>query len=447
MGLFCSDGRGGWAAAALGLGYLFLRRGLSRRTLVAIAAVVVVALYCYSSYPAFRYQIDITFFPDEEYRKLMAEYGSGIAGVDDGARLMTWTHEAAKFVNAPIFGSGFYHRGRLSGLWTTGSHNFFLQMFLETGAVGGVLVLVILAQMWRQAGSAAAGEAGLTLPLKAALVAAVAGGMSGEYFYGGIVLLSLLLVYAPAGALPRSPSFPAGRRPVAAEDRAFAPDLPYQAGGPAPASSVLGRPRAGMQPERPIAGIALGCLRGDGPGDPGPPAVSGVRAERERDVEHKPCDATGTPPSDSVREIGGAADTGVLATIGWLLLPASALVSAHGQTSHAASADSDPCHPQVAYEGALVADAAIAAAVPGGRLSGWTITLAALNGGKSTTTDAVGPVRPRPTSGCFRTIQQQTAEVQASQQVAAARVASHVARRLGGSNTAAPADPEPVPSR
>ncbi len=46
-------------------------------------------------------------------------------------------HESAKFPKSPIFGTGFYHRGEKSGLWLTGSHNFWIQMFLETGLVGG----------------------------------------------------------------------------------------------------------------------------------------------------------------------------------------------------------------------------------------------------------------------------------------------------------------------
>ena len=41
------------------------------------------------------------------------------------------------------------------------------------------------------------------VPLKAALVAAIVGGMSETYFYGGMVSFSLLAVYAPTGALLR----------------------------------------------------------------------------------------------------------------------------------------------------------------------------------------------------------------------------------------------------
>ena len=86
------------------------------------------------------------------------------------------------------------------------SHNFFLQMFLETGVPGGLLVLAIFYGLWRQAGCPAARRRGLDVPAKAALLAAVAGGLGGEYFYGGIGLFTLLAVYAVGGSLAvRSP--------------------------------------------------------------------------------------------------------------------------------------------------------------------------------------------------------------------------------------------------
>ena len=76
-------------------------------------------------------------------------------------------------------------------------------MFLETGWVGGFLIVLAFRRMWLDAGSRGAERAGLTTGLRAALVAAAAGGMGGEYFYGGIGLLSLFVAYAPTGGLPR----------------------------------------------------------------------------------------------------------------------------------------------------------------------------------------------------------------------------------------------------
>jgi hypothetical protein len=38
----------------------------------------------------------------------------------------------------------------------------------------------------------------------AALVTALVGGMSGEYFYGGMTLFTFFVVYAPVGSVPLS---------------------------------------------------------------------------------------------------------------------------------------------------------------------------------------------------------------------------------------------------
>jgi hypothetical protein len=122
--------------------------------------------------------------------------------VDDGARFSTWVHEAPKLVNAPILGTGFYHRGGTSGLWDSGSHNFFLQMFLETGIVGGILMVSVFALTWRQAGLKTTSLNKISVATRAALITASVGGMSGEYFYGGVSVLVLFATFAIAGALP-----------------------------------------------------------------------------------------------------------------------------------------------------------------------------------------------------------------------------------------------------
>jgi hypothetical protein len=157
-------GRGGWVGLAAGLAYIFYKRTANLKILGVIALV----------------------------------------GVDDGARLSTWVEEAPKFVRAPLFGTGFYHRGGESGLWASGSHNFFIQMFLETGAVGGILVILFLSLAWQQAGGDASVRNKVHLATRAALVAAVVGGMSGEYYYGGIGVLVLLASQSLTGSLPTS---------------------------------------------------------------------------------------------------------------------------------------------------------------------------------------------------------------------------------------------------
>jgi hypothetical protein len=89
-------------------------------------------------------------------------------------------------------------------VWETGSHNFFIQMFLETGIVGGVLVISIFAIAWQQAGFSIVVRNKIGVATRASLVTAIAGGMSGEYYYGGIGVLVLLAVLAVAGSLPVS---------------------------------------------------------------------------------------------------------------------------------------------------------------------------------------------------------------------------------------------------
>ena len=198
FGSAISEGRGGWVAGIAGLLYLCYQGGL-RRGVVALmvgAPVMISLLYAYS--PVFRNRVEFTLFPDSTY---LATYGSGVGGIDDGARVVVWRDELGHF-DAPVFGTGFFHRGGESGLSFSGSHNFFLQMFLETGIPGGLLMLIIFYRLWYLAGSHSARVAGLDLPVKAALVAAIVGGFSGEYFYGGVIPFALLAVCAACGSLP-----------------------------------------------------------------------------------------------------------------------------------------------------------------------------------------------------------------------------------------------------
>jgi O-antigen ligase len=125
---------------------------------------------------------------------------------------------------SPLLGTGFFHRGGESGIYATGSHNFFLQMFLETGLPGGILMLLIFLRMWKVSGSEIARDSGFTVPVRSALTAAIIGGMSGEYYYGGAGLVVLFLVYAACGSLPVT-----GRRvrsPVFLTQEALPPAVP-----------------------------------------------------------------------------------------------------------------------------------------------------------------------------------------------------------------------------
>lgn len=201
-GFSLSEGRGGWIAAIIGILYLLYKIGIRRRVLGGVCLFLVVALAAYHLFPNFRYQVEKTLRPDQE---LFEIYGGGVAGMDDGARLRYFLKEAVKMVEAPVLGTGFFHRGfefSKSSIDKVGSHNFWLQMFLETGLIGGSLVLFMFWRMWRQAQFFEKAGDPKAIPVQAALVAAFVGGMSGEYFYGGIVLFTLFIVYAPLGALP-----------------------------------------------------------------------------------------------------------------------------------------------------------------------------------------------------------------------------------------------------
>jgi O-antigen ligase len=188
-----SHGRGGWLAFAAGFGYLFWKRTQAVKTLAILVMLSVISATAYETLPSFKALIDATLSPAGN---------SNPESVDDGGRVSTWQHEAPKLVDAPLFGSGFFHRGGESGLWSSGSHNFFLQMFLETGVVGGGILIAIVICAWRQACQPLAARNRVGLSTRAALITAIAGGMSGEYFYGGAGILILFAVFAIVGSLP-----------------------------------------------------------------------------------------------------------------------------------------------------------------------------------------------------------------------------------------------------
>ncbi len=188
-----NHGRGGWLAFAAGFSYILWKRTQTLKTTVIIFIVCLASITAYGTLPNFRSVVDLTLSPSND---------APLQSVDDGSRVSTWVHEGPKLINAPLLGTGFYHRGGASGLWETGSHNFFLQMFLETGIVGGVLMILIFAFIWRQAGLTAMGRNKISVSTRAALIAAIVGGMSGEYYYGGVSVLIVLAAFAMAGALP-----------------------------------------------------------------------------------------------------------------------------------------------------------------------------------------------------------------------------------------------------
>jgi O-antigen ligase len=188
-----SHGRGGWLAFATGFGYILWKRTQTLKSVLIVVLVGLASITAYETLPNFRSVIDLTLTPSDD---------APLQSVDDGARISTWIHEGPKLIDAPLLGTGFYHRGGTSGLWDSGSHNFFLQMFLETGVVGGILVISVFVLAWRQAGLTAMRRNKISVATRAALITALVGGMSGEYYYGGVGVLVVFAAFAMAGALP-----------------------------------------------------------------------------------------------------------------------------------------------------------------------------------------------------------------------------------------------------
>jgi O-antigen ligase len=151
--------------------------------------------FVYTQNEDFSHHVDMTFNP--ELLEQETEFAQA-TGLDDGNRFKIFVNESSKLTSSPLFGSGLFHRGGRSRLYTTGSHNFFLQMFLETGIVGGAAMVLFFRRLWQLSKGTLIEGARNQLGTQAALIAAIAGGLTGEYFYGGPVLLMLIVLAAPA---------------------------------------------------------------------------------------------------------------------------------------------------------------------------------------------------------------------------------------------------------
>lgn len=192
-------GRGGWLGLFCGVVYLFFSRSRSYKSVLMICSVAVVLVVGYFMLPSFRSLVNFTRTGEElrDENGFESKYGM----IDQGGRVSTWVHEAPKLWAHPIIGTGFYYRQE-AGLWDSGSHNFFIQMFLETGIVGGVLLLIITWRLWAACGKPFARLSRYATPCRAAIISACVSGMTGEYYYGGLPLLVAIAVLAPALSLP-----------------------------------------------------------------------------------------------------------------------------------------------------------------------------------------------------------------------------------------------------
>jgi O-antigen ligase len=193
LGSAATEGRGGWVAAIFGLAYVLIKGGTRRQILALGVAIPILVTSAYYAIPVFQHRVYVTFNPTG---------GDQTDGIDNGARFEEWRAGIRQFADAPLLGTGFFHRGGYTSLYATGSHNFFLQMFLETGLPGGILILMIFRSLWKEAGSAGSKRIGSDVPTRAMIIAAAAGAMSGEYFYGSVGLLALFSLYGLCGSVP-----------------------------------------------------------------------------------------------------------------------------------------------------------------------------------------------------------------------------------------------------
>ena len=199
-GLFVSGGRGGWIALAIGGLYIAFRVGFFTPKVIGLSiAVSVTVLAMYSTLTPFREEVERTLRPEEVYIDASV-VGSTVGGLDTGGRIDILMTQAPKFQDSPVVGVGFRHIGELSGLSSSGSHNFWMQMYLETGIVGGSLTVLIIVLMWSQANKIKRDVPFLEIPVKAALLTAFMAGLTEAYFYTGMVVFFLLVVYAPVGS-------------------------------------------------------------------------------------------------------------------------------------------------------------------------------------------------------------------------------------------------------
>ena len=177
LGFVSARGRGGWVAAIIAL--LFVAAQINiKQTIRAVVIAVILISFAYNNNSTFRSEVDKTLQPNKS--TYLEERGLGL---DDGGRFGIFDNQFSLIFKEPVFGRGFFHRGASSGIYGAGSHNFYLQMFLETGIPGGLLVLLILGQMWTSASTEHVKRLKLDIPIKAGILAGVIAANTGEYFY------------------------------------------------------------------------------------------------------------------------------------------------------------------------------------------------------------------------------------------------------------------------
>jgi O-antigen ligase len=126
--------RGGYAAFIVGLTFLGI---VSQRKLLIVVAVVLISWQ--------------TLLPTSVQQRIMMTYDQSDGGGDLDASAQTrvdlWQDAERLIISYPIFGTGFQtyaYMGRVGGFRDT--HNYYVKVMLETGAIG---LLIFLFVLWR----------------------------------------------------------------------------------------------------------------------------------------------------------------------------------------------------------------------------------------------------------------------------------------------------------
>lgn len=180
VALLASKGRGAMIGlAATILFYVFLNVRIGNVYIIAFSSALIIWTV---------YLSEGQFFEDVNRSLTSEAIGSSGIVVDDGRRGKILMREFPKILDNPIFGTGFFHRSYLSLLQPEGSHNQILQIFLETGIVGGIIYLTyFFRRLSRRYFS-------YDRAVNYTIIAAFICGMSGEYFYAGEAMLALFMI-------------------------------------------------------------------------------------------------------------------------------------------------------------------------------------------------------------------------------------------------------------
>jgi O-antigen ligase len=236
VGMIFSQGRGGWLSLLLGAAFMTRRIRFQYLVVASVIGLIVAAAAAFS--PSVSRNLQRLVVEETDYSVTGDDAESS---VDDGGRIQTWAHESGKLAEHPLLGFGIFHRGGASPLWSTGSHNFFLQMFLEAGLLGGAAFLWFFWNLWRATQTL---QREARIGGQAVLLTMGFGAMGGEYLYGDaplycfLIALWMLTIPAEVGTVAvASVPAPSGRRRRSGQPRRSESANSARSGMPASASA------------------------------------------------------------------------------------------------------------------------------------------------------------------------------------------------------------------